>query len=721
MPKASPILLSFNSGELSPQLRGRIDFEKYRSGCAKLENFIPQIQGPARKRPGTRFVNEVKDSTKFTRLIPFEFSLEQAYILEFGNQYMRLYADGGLVLSPDPGNPPYEIATPYLAEDLPSLEFVQSSDVVYIAHPDYPPQKLQRFSPTNWVIEPIDFDWPPFDDQNTTATTVTASAVTGTGITLTASTGIFANTDIGAFFRIEEVNASKFDLWEPGKSISSGAVRRYEQNVYQATSTGTTGGRPPIHTEGTESDGVVNWLFLHDGQGYAEITGFTSSTVVTADVIKRFPTSSATKRWSFSEWSPTRGYPRTVTFYEDRLWWAGTRRKPQTLWASVTGDYENHKYGTKDDDALNYTINSQDSNTILWILSGKVLAIGTSNGEFTLSATQISDPVTPTNVRITPQTNYGSERDVRPLSVGNSILFLQRAGKKVREYSYQFDTDSYVAVNMNTLADHITGPGLVDLSFQQEPSQIMWAVCSCGTLVGLTYERSEEVVGWHRHNLGGLIESLATIPHWDRDQDVTFMVIKRTVGGQTKRYVEYIEKYRTGTDAHFVDSGLSYDGVPTSTLSGLDHLEGEEVDVLIDGAVHPRVTVTSGQVQLQYEGSVIHVGLPYVATLTTMPIEAGAADGVAQGKTQRINNLTVRLLETGPGLFYGPFENRLDELHPRTTINLMDNAIPVFTGDTRTLAWPGENQTAPQITIQHKLPTPCTVIALMPQLVTYDR
>jgi hypothetical protein len=717
MAKASIAQRSFNAGELSPQLKGRTDLEKYGNGCDEMVNFLPQIHGPARKRSGTRFVEEVKTSSKVHRLIPFEFSTEQAYILEFGDETLRFYANGGIVLS---GETIYEISTPYSSDDLAALDFAQSADVVYIAHPNYPAYKLSRFGPTNWTLTAVNFNWPPFNDENVDPLTLTPSAVTG-NITVTASANLFVAADVGSYFKIEEVLASKHDKWEPGKSVSSGNTRWYEGNLYEATTTGTTGGRPPIHTEGTESDGTVSWAFLHDGAGYFEITAFTNATTVSATVIKRLPSTTASKKWSEGAWSDRRGYPGAVTFYEDRLWFAGSKSRPQTLWASTTGDYENHQYGTNDDDALNYTINTQDMNTILWLSPGKVLAVGTANGEFTLSATQISDPVTPTNVRIVPQTTFGSSENVRPLRIGNVIIFLQRSERKMREYVYEFQSDSYVAVNLNVLAEHITGSGVVDMTYQQEPYQIVWSACACGTLIGLTYEREEDVVGWHRHTVGGFVESVASIPHWDGDQDVLFMIIRRTIDGVTKRYVEYMEKYYDNDESFYVDSGLTYTGTPVSSLSGLTHLEGEEVAVLIDGAVHPNVTVASGGVTLQYAGSTISVGLPFTARLRTMPLEAGAADGVAMGKTMRINNIVMRFDRTGPGVFYGPDASRLDELHPRRTTDLMDSPIALFTGNTPALPWPGEYQQSAQLIVEHRLPTACTLVALMPQLHTYDR
>ena len=717
--KASPGQTSFNAGELSPLLKGRPSLDKFKNGCETMENFIPQIQGPARKRPGTRFVAEVKDSADATRLLPFEYSTTQAYVLEFGDLYVRFYLDGGVVES-SPGTP-YEVVSPYTSAQVGSLEYAQSADVIYITHPDHPPYKLARVSALSWTLTAVTFAWPPFNDENTGAITLTASALTG-AITLTASASLFVAGDVGSYFKISEISASKYNQWTTGVAYLVNDIVYYQGNIYQSGTAAAAGTRPPIHTTGAESDGAVTWTFLHDGAGYAQITGYTSATLVNATVIKRLPTTSATTRWSEGAWSTRRGYPHAVTFYEDRLWFAGSASRPQTLWASTSGDYENHKYGTNDDDALNYTINTQDMNTIEWLAPTKVLAIGTVNGEFTLSATQISDPVTPTNVKITPQTTFGSAPDVKPLRVGSVILFLQRAGRKLREYAYQFDTDSFVAPNMNVLADHVTESGVVEMAYQQEPNQIIWAARADGALVGMTYERTEDVVGWHRHTIGGgIVESVINIPHWDGDQDVLWMIVRRTIDGASVRYVEYMEKYQTGADSFFLDCGLTYDGSPVTAISGLDHLEGETVSVLVDGATHPNRTVAAGAINLQLEGSVVHVGLAYTATIKTMPVEAGSQDGTAQGKEQRINNVVIDLYQTGAGLWYGPNLTDMDEYAVRSSSDDMDSPVPLFTGQTDLLAWPGEYEKGTQMCVQHRLPLPCTVRALLPQMHTYDR
>ena len=611
--------------------------------------------------------------------------------------------------------------SPYADEDVADLHYAQSADVLYIAHPSYPPYKLARNDTTDWTLTEVDFDWPPFNDENETADTMTASARTGS-ITITASTASFTADSVGAYVKFSEVLASKYNEWKASTSYSSGDYVYYDGNLYQSGTTASSGSRPPIHTDGSESDGAVSWTYINDGQGYAEITSYTSTTVVDATVIVQLPATatSANTDWAFGAWSTTYGYPGSVAFYEDRLWFAGNTFNPQTLWASTSGDYENHKYGTNDDDALNYTINSQEVNTIEWMVPGKVLTVGTSGGEFVVAASSSDQAITPTNVRITPQTTFGS-RGIQPFKIGSAILFVQRSGRKIREFTYNFETDGYVAPSMTLLSEHITENGIADMTYQQSPDQIIWCADGSGQLLALTYERTEDVVGWSRHDVGGVVESVMTIPHWDNDQDVTFMVVQRTIDGSTVRYIEYVDKYLTDDYAFFVDSGLTYDGAAATSITGLDHLEGETVSILADGYVVPDQEVVSGGITLDTAASIVNIGLGYNATVKTMPLEAGAQDGTSQGKNMRITNVVVRLQETGPGLYYGPNTSTLREHLSRGSTDLMDNPVDLETGDTDFLPWPEGYEQAVQVLLQHQTPLPCTIIAVMPQVYTYDR
>ena len=318
--RASPMIAAFNAGELSPKLRGRIDIEKYAMGCKTLENFFCRAHGGVQRRPGTYFIGEVKDSSKATRLIPFQFNTTQAYILEFGNQYIRFYKDYEQI---EVSGAAYEIASPYLEADLATLQFAQDADIMYICHPSYPIYKLSRTAHTAWTLTAVVFTDGPYLDQNATATTLTASATTGSGITLTASSALFVAGHVGAFFRIY------------------------------------AGG---------------SW-------GYVKITYVTDSTHATADVVSTLGGTGPVTTWREGAWSTKNGFPATVAFLEQRSVFAGSSSYPQTIWASVTWNYEDFTPGTLADDPFTYTISDRQMNAIRWMVNLSNLFIGTTTGE----------------------------------------------------------------------------------------------------------------------------------------------------------------------------------------------------------------------------------------------------------------------------------------------------------------------------------------------------
>ena len=673
MARVSPITTNFTAGELSPQLEGRVDFNKYFNGLSEFLNFTAKPHGGAVRRSGFRHVAAVKTAGQATRLIPFEFSTVQAYVIEMGDQYMRFYRNEGQIV--DGGA--VEVATPYLEAELFDVQFAQSADVLYLVHPNHEPRKLERTSHTSWTLSVIDFTDGPYRDDNTTATTLNPSAATGTGITITASavTGING----GDGFKITDV----------GRLVA-------------------------LEHSGT-------W-------GYAKITGFTSTTVVTADVVNDFNGATAVTTWRLGTWSDTTGWPATVTFYEQRLMFAGATDFPQRIDGSKIGDFENFTPGTNDDDPISYTLAAGEVNAIRWINAGQVLLIGTVGGEWIMRSTTAGDPLTPTNVNVRRQTTYGSAA-IRPLRIGNAVLFMQRAGRKLRELVYQFETDAYVAPDLTLLAEHVSEGGITDIAYQQEPDSVVWCVRTDGTLLGLTYDRPQDVVGWHRHIVGGsfgggqaVVESVAAIPNPAGTADQLWIVVKRTVGGATVRYIEFMEDGFDGStvaeDAFFVDSGLTYSGAAATVMSGLDHLEGETVSVLADGAVVPDKVVASGQITLPDPATKVHAGLAFTSRLKTMRIEAGAQDGTAQGKTKRIHRATVRLFRT-LGLKIGTDPAKLDTVPFRTGADTMDSAPPLFTGDKRVALRGGWN-TEGRVVIQQDQPLPMHVIALMPQLQTND-
>ena len=531
MPKATHIQTNFTAGRLSPKMAGRVDVTKYFNGLKQLQNMTVFPQGGTSRRGGSRFISSGKTGTKKVRLIPFEFSVTQAYILEFGNLYIRVYRDQGVVETGSP-SAPLEIATPYTEAQLFDIQVSQSADTLFIAHQSHEPRTLSRTSHTSWSLTKHATIAGPLEDLVIgTATTFTPSGTTGS-VNITAS----AVTDIngGAGFTAIDVD-----------------------RIIQINQGGTL--------------------------GHAKVNSITSTTIVACTVQsgRDFASTAGSTLWALGSFY-TGNWPSTVTFYEERLVWAGPTNSPQLLSFSVSSDYTNHLAGANAADALTYTIATDQVNAIMWLNSGPSLVVGTSGGEFIVAASALSEALTPTNVRVTRQTSYGSHR-THSKRIGNVILFIQRAQRKIREFVYKFETDTFVAPDLTLLAEDITQSGIVEMDYQQEPDTIIWAVLTDGVLAGMTYLRDQEVIAWHEHILAGSsdsastnakVESVAVIPGTASDGagiDEIWISTKRYINGSTVRHIEVItpglEDTQTIEEAFFVDSGLSLN-VPL-TITGI--------------------------------------------------------------------------------------------------------------------------------------------------------
>lgn len=732
MSKASPALTNFNSGEFSPMLEGRVDFDRYQNGCALTENFMPTVQGPAVRRGGTRYVAPVKTQTNRVWLQSFEFSEDQAYVLEFGNLYIRFFTQGGQLVS---GGNPVEVVTPYTQASLFNtdgtcrLRFAQSGDFLYITHPQYQTRILKRTSPTTFVLDLFKPIGGPFRDIDPDQTgSVWASAETG-NVTIDASTGVFQAGHVGSLFLMETRNGDQIAAWEPGKSVTAGQRRRSDNKYYEAITSGTTGTAKPVHSRGERSDGGVVWGFRDAGFGIVEITNVASNIQASGTVLLRLPAGTVgshnnTTRWAHSSWSNVEGWPSAVTFFRERLCFS----RGQRVWMSTAAGFDdfsarNDSGEVVADQAISLEVASGEINDIQWLHPDRQLLAGTAGGEFTIGELTNGDPLGPGNVKVELQSRFGT-RGVPPVGSGASTLFLLRAGRKLREIAYDFAQDGFTSKDATTLSEHITKPGIIDMDYALDPYSIVWCVRSDGLLLGFTWNNEEQVKGWHRHPIGGngAVESVAVIPKPDNSGDQVWMVVRRTIGGQIRRFVEYMEnpweRGQAQADAFYVDSGLTYSGTAVTTISGLSHLEGLTVDVLANGAPHPQVVVTSGAITLQAPATKVQVGLPCPARLWTMRLEAGASDGTSQGKTKRMHKITFRLLDTG-GLKVGPNASRLDEIEFRTPADPMDAPPPLFTGD-KLVAWPSSYETEARIYVANDKPTPITLVGIYPQVVTQD-
>lgn len=896
MGKNTPALGNFNAGELSPDFAGRVDNEKYAVGCDTLQNFIPRVQGPARRRPGSRFVQPVKSSGNRVWLRRFIFSQAQAYQVEFGPGYIRFYTNHGQVqvsgvsawssvtaypigaLVSQGGinyycttantnqSPPnasfwyalsgtiYEIPSPYTAGMLTNgdgacgLQLEQSGDVLYIACAGYWPMTLTRFGSTNWQLAIYAPPDGPFIDQNSSNTpALWVEKISGSPnqVTCFASAAIFDPSDVAGFTpgspgRLIRIDVQYFNTqtWAENVANSVNGVHvagdfvRWNGNTYQALNAGVSGPNAPVHTQGTAWDGNgngtatgVQWLYLDSGYGIGAVTTYASPTQVTLTLSMyggqsgktagnqyyRFPNDTigvvstisaitaanppvvqtsavhgykvgdpvyltgvggmtqiseqmyvitaipdtthftlgtvdasgysaftsggtavknASLRWQIGAWgigsSAFAGtFPSSLAFYSDRLFWAGGI----TWWGSAPGQYASHTQDIfsliTDAAAITGIIAAQDVDSITWMSPLLVLLIGTKGGEFGLSPIVTTQPLGPNNVAVNRFSKLRS-RQIAAQIIGTSNFYVQQSGKKVMAQDYNFWLQIYESTNQTRLANHIAGysitSGIIDTAYHSEPYESLWAVRSDGVLIGYVFDKQDNVTGWHEHLIGGtvagpaVVESVSVIPAPDGTRDEAWLIVRRTIGGQVIRSIEYLEKdYETGDVQNtmcYVDMSGTYNGAPTTTISGLTYLNGESVSVVRDGGGHPDCIVVGGSITLSVAGSVVQVGLKCPANLITMRPEGGADVGTAQGKTKRANQLTVRLKNTLGGSA-GIAGLPLDLLQPNVNTTNLGSPPPLTTGDVP-ISLNGDYQSDCKIQIQQNQPFQMEVLGIFP-------
>lgn len=735
MPKTTVIQNAFNAGEFSPLLDGRTDVAYYAQALYKAENFVPTVQGPLRRRPGTRYVSAVKNSAHRTWLLDFQFSAAQAYILEFGDYYVRFYTNRGQVTSM---GSPLSVSTPYPIADLTTsdgqcaLRTVQSGDVLYIAHANYPVQKLVRSGATTWSCTALAQDGGPFEDVDPDQTIkMSASANTGS-VTITASSATFASTDVGRLIYLENAATNTINLWTASTSITTNDLRRSDGKTYKAASTATTGANQPKHIYGTENDGNpgVAWEYQDPGFGWAKITAYTDSTHVTASVLSLLPYEAVgaktTTRWALGEWCSENGYPDMVTFFRERLVFA--RSSDQKVWFSVVGDYENFRRKDEngqvtDDMAISLEVTSDQVNKLQWILPMDKLLVGTLGGEHYISEVTMNEVFGPKNVTVKKFSDSGS-RGVQPVKVGKETIFVHRNGRRMLGASYKWESDGYDVRDLQVFAPHLAGAGqsFTSTAFTSDPQPLVWVVRNDGQLLSLTVSVGQDVTGWSRHVIGGagIVECVRAIPSPNADRDDLWMIVRRTINGSTVRYVEYVtddfEANSDSTTACFVDSSLTYSGAATTTITGLDHLEGQTVDLLVNGATHPSRTVSGGAVTLARSATTVVAGLSCPAKVATMRIEAGQPDGTAQSRRKRILHVTLRFAYSLGGKA-GWKETVTDTLSFRTTADPMGEPPEIYTGD-KTITWNGSYDNDGRMWYINDQPLPVTLVAFIPEVVT---
>lgn len=702
---------SFAGGEIGPSLYGRVDMAKYAVALRKCRNFIVRQYGGVENRPGTRFVAPAKYSDRKCRLIPFQFSTVQTYALEFGHNYMRVFKDGAQVLVSGTSTV-YELATPYNESDLFALKFTQSADVLTIVHQSYPPMELRRYAHDNWQIVQVETKNGPFEDINVNeAIKVYSSGSTGT-VTLTANSAIFGAEQVGKLFYLEQTAVDSVPVWETSKTTVVNDIRRADSNYYRANTAGKTGTLRPSHTEGMSWDGWggtgdsatgVQWEYLHSGFGIARINSVSSDGLsAQATVISYIPNqvlgaANASYKWARFAWNSVNGYPGTVVYYQQRLFFAASKQYPQTIWASRTGDYKDFGKNNplQDDDRIIYTYAGRQVNEIRHLIDVGSLVVLTSGGEYVVTGDQ-NKVLTPSSFALSSQGSNGAS-NVPPIAVANIALFVQEKGSVVRDLAYSFDVDGYQGNDLTILANHLFQKRrIIDWSFTTVPYSAAWAVRDDGMLLVLTYLREQQVFAWSPQPTDGLFESTCAIS--EGNEDAVYFVINRTINGQPARYIERLSSrlFISDEDAFFVDSGLSYDGRNTSGARAVSITGGsgawsyqQPYTLTITGSNYFVSSDVGAQIQIPYteveDGEVINKEL----RLDVQSVTSGTAVVVTANRDvpAALRNTATTNWQLARKTFSG-----LSHLEGQTVNVLSDGSVEpqkVVTGGAVTLESPG--------------------------------
>jgi len=669
MPRVTLLQTSFTSGELSPRVHGRVDVARYASGAEEITNGRVMLQGGVIRDWGTRFVVPTKDSgAKVARLLPFIFNRTQAYVLEFGDLYMRVFRADGTRVETSPGVA-YEIATPYTAAQVAAIDYTQGADTMFLWHESVATQRLVRFGDADWVMQPLPLIEQPSDEIGDRVAQVgTLSATTvGAGRTLTIPSALFLAGDVGRTVS-SGAGLATITAVASGTSCTVTITRSFASATLASNGwvigesprvTVTPSATGPVGATITLTASAASWRSGHVGGyvrmngGLVRITAVTTTTAADAVVLIKLAdvTAAPADAWALElpVWNAVDGYPRTGTLWEQRLVAAGSPRFPQTVWGSRTAEPFNFSRGVADDDGFAFALQSDEVNPIAYMASGRTLVALTLGGEFTLQG-GIEKPIAPTNVQIRSRSNHGCAL-VRPVRVAREELFIQRGGRKVRALSYNATNDDYTAPDVSVLAEHLTAPGIVDLAYQRSPEPWVHALRSDGRIAGCTYDRQDEdVVAWVTRSTGGgsdAFESMAVVPDAS-GSEALWCIVRRTVNGATVRYVE---RFNSTAASDCEVTGTSVGG--QSAWSGLSHLEGRSVDVVADGSYAGRFTVSGGAITLPRAANSVSIGLPFTLRIVPLTPELQMADGSAQGNSMRVAEISLRLLSSVGGAING--------------------------------------------------------------------
>jgi hypothetical protein len=905
MPRSTPILSAFNSGAFSELMQGRVDFARMRTSLRRSSNFIPVVQGPLIRRPGTRMITPVYDEARKSTLVPFEYAETGHLQLEFAHQRIRVFTENGLLVrastvvtaAADAGGfvrvtaaghgatvgeqvalagfddetslnglvgnvtavagdnvttdivfpsggissvatatvaRVFEIASPYDEADLPNIRYVQRNSLMRLYCKGKRNYKLTRVSTYTWSIDEVVYIDGPYKDRNATVEKMTLS---GTGQSVPAMTGAtapsgtasasgsdtgrepfkafdrdgdtfwradtqqfgwlqyqfpsakvidgfsihlpldnnqsaYASTDYGPkeFQLLGSNDGTNFDvlhsevnyqLWDNNRSAYFTLqndtayayyrldIKRLVQNgeinpaIKQLVLTGpadraltlTLSDASAVNNgDGFASTDVGRLVRLRGDDTYwrpLRITSYTSSTEVGVDLEgDPFDQIPDTTYWRMGLYSDTTGWPTVGFIYERRLWLAGQIEDPDLVVGSFSDRPDAMPPSDPDgvvtaEHAIVVPLDAPSLPVVHWINADeRGLIVGTNGGAYILVAIDTSEAIGPTNARWRPSAARKADA-VAPVKIDRQVLYVTRGLKGLRELAYSLQADGFKSPSMTVYADDLAGRKLLQMAYAEEPHSIVWCRAGDGSLLGFTYNRDDDVLGWHAHDLGGEVEAVSSSYRSDVSEDALWVIVKRTIDGVTRRYVERIEAMwndeMTIYDAWFLDSALEYSGAATDMIYGLRHLAGESVYALADGAPQGPFDVTAdGAITLTNEAEHVVVGKGMKSWALMARIEAASPDGTAQGKLKSFGEMVMRLWKSAGGVI--ALEDNLDARQPlinRDTTISLNAPVDLVNGD-YDLSHPFERDRAGSLYIEQPedQPLPFNIVAIMPNTET---
>lgn len=671
---------SFTGGELAPALYARNDLAKYSNGLKILKNGFVRAEGCVSNRAGLEMICEVKDSSKKTRIIPFAFNTEQTYIIELGEKYARYIKNGGQIVHPTGSSKAgqlVETTTPYLSDDLFMLKYGQNADVLTICNNKYAPRELSRTSHYDWLFNEV----------------ISASQIAApTGLSATWTGDTASNTTTYKYV----VTAVKKETYEESERSAVVSVKGHLESYW------TTSEYVTIKWSAVADAAEYN--IYRSVNGIFGFVGTAEGTTFTDDKIEPDLTSTAPiARDPFEN----DNNPACVNYFQQRKLFGCLKNAPQALVTSQTGTENNFNISRplNASDSINIKLSEREVNEIRHLIGLNDLIALTSGAEWKLSGSDgtfsaASPPL------CSPQSHYGCSH-VQPVISGNMVLFVQAGGSVVRDLGYEYVSDSYNGDELTIFASHLfENKQVVDMAYSKEPYRILWCVMSDGSLNALTYNKKQEVAGWHRHETDGEFESVAVIR--EGFEDIAYFVVKRIINGEVKRYIERMHTRIIDNveEGFFVDSGLKAEfEEPVQKLSGLSHLEGKTLVALADGGVYENLVVKDGTVKLPYEAKKIVIGLPYEFELETLNVEGENTHGLKK----IITSANIKVDKSRED-FFVVGQDGSEVQNPRSKESIDDSAC-LYSGDV--IAYPAADYTEEAtVKIKQKHPLPLTITSV---------